>query len=376
MVWLRRRGRSETRAELKLADVIGFDRPDDFAHIGQRVDADRAMRLSAVWACVRLLADTISTFPLDVYRRAPGGTAEQVATPPLFATPAAGVALHEWLYQVVVSLLLRGNAYGIVTARAGAAMRPVQIEIVNPDLVTVTVAPDGTISYRYRGQPIDRADVWHVRAFAFPGSPVGLSPVAYAAASIGVGLAATRYAGQFFEDGAHPTGLLTSESVLTAEHATTAKERFMAATRGKREPVVLGNGMQYKPLQIAPEDAQLLDVQRFTVSEVARIYGVPPEMIGGEAGNSLTYANVEGRALDYLRYSVNPWVVRLETALGQLVPRNQYVKLNPGALLRSTTAERYEAHRIALDAGFLTIDEVRALEDLPPLPPQEPGIAA
>ncbi len=373
MAWLRRRGRSETRADLTIADVLDLDRPGDFAHIGQHVTADRAMRLSAVWACVRLLADTISTFPLDVYRRAPSGTAEQIATPPLFASPAAGVALHEWLYQVVVSLLLRGNAYGIVTARSGAAMRPSQIEIVNPDLVTVTVEPDGMVTYRFRGVVIDRADIWHVRAFAFPGSPTGLSPVAYAAASIGVGLAATRYAGQFFEEGAHPTGILTSQDILSADTALMAKERFKATTRGKREPLVLGNGFTYAPLQVSPEDAQLLDVQRFTVAEVARIFGVPPEMIGGEAGNSLTYANVEGRALDFLRYSVNPWIVRLETALGQLLPRTHYVKLNPGALLRSTTAERYEAHRVALDAGFLTVDEVRALEDLPPLPT---GIAA
>jgi HK97 family phage portal protein len=121
-------------------------------------------------------------------------------------------------------------------------------------------------------------------------------------------------------------------------------------------------------LAVSPTDAQWIEQQRFTVADVARVFGVAPEMIGGEAGGSLTYANVEGRALDFLRYSVNPWLVRLETGLATLLPRGQTVKFNAGGLLRSTTQERYAAYSVALDKGFLTLDEVRQLEDRPPLP--------
>ncbi len=139
-------------------------------------------------------------------------------------------------------------------------------------------------------------------------------------------------------------------------------------TRGKREPLVLGNGTTWQQIAVSLVDAAWIDSQRFTIGDVARIYGVPPEMVAGEAGGSLTYANVEGRALDYLKFSVNPWLVRLETALGQLLPRGRSVKFNADALLRTTTKERYDAYKVGLDAGFLTLDEVRDLEDRPPLP--------
>ena len=125
--------------------------------------------------------------------------------------------------------------------------------------------------------------------------------------------------------------------------------------------------MQFTPIAIAPEESQFIETQRFTVAQIARVFGVPPEMVGSDAGNSLTYSNVESRALDFLRYSVQPWLIRLETALSGVLPRDQFVRFNAGGLLRATTKDRYEAHEVALRAGFLTINEVRALEDLPPL---------
>jgi HK97 family phage portal protein len=130
---------------------------------------------------------------------------------------------------------------------------------------------------------------------------------------------------------------------------------------------VLDNGAKYKPITIAPEESQFLETTKANVAAVARIYGVPPEMIAGEVGNSLTYANVEQRSLDFLTYGVTPWLVRLERAISALLPRGQFVKFNAGALLRTTTKARYEAHEIGIRAGFLTVNEARALEDLPPL---------
>ena len=144
----------------------------------------------------------------------------------------------------------------------------------------------------------------------------------------------------------------------------------------RRGSVPLLNGVRFNPVAVAPEESQFLETQKFNVSQIARVFGVPPEMIAGEAGNSLTYANVEQRSLDFLTYAINPWLVRLDHALGRLLPSTLSVKLNADALMRSTTLERYEAHKIALDAGFLTVDEVRALEDLPPLPKSQAPPAA
>jgi HK97 family phage portal protein len=149
------------------------------------------------------------------------------------------------------------------------------------------------------------------------------------------------------------------------------KYRISAATHGKREPLVVGGTGTGEPitwtsLSINPNESQFIESRRVGVAEIARTFGLPPEMIGGEAGSSLTYATVEGRALDFVRYSLTPWIVRLERAIGDLLPRGQTVRFNVNGLLRGTTKERYEAHKIALEAGWLSIDEVRALEDLPP----------
>jgi HK97 family phage portal protein len=357
-------GSTQDRALWQVGDA--WPVPSTYASVTAGLTAEGALRLSAVWACVRLLSDTISTLPIDVFRRG-----EQVDPPSLLVSPAAGLTRDEWLYQLMVSLLLRGNAYGLVTARSGAAMRPAQVEIVNPDTVTVRVEPDGRIEYRRQGRELDPDDVWHVRAYLFPGNPVGLSPIEYARQAIGLGLATQRFGVQFFEDGAHPSGLLSSEQDVAAQEARDAKERFIESTRGTRAPVVLGKGMKFQTISVTPEESQFLDTQKFSVSQVARVFGVQAEMIGGSNEHPLTYINGEAQALDFLRYSLSPWLARLEHALERLLPRGMTVKFNPNALLRATTVERYAAHQIALGAGFMTIDEVRALEDLPAL-----GIAA
>jgi HK97 family phage portal protein len=163
--------------------------------------------------------------------------------------------------------------------------------------------------------------------------------------------------------------VLTTADNLNLDAVKRANEAWNSTYQsGKRKTAVLAGGFKWEPVTIAPEESQFVETMKLNVAQIARVFGVPPEMIGGEAGNSLTYANVEARALDFLRYSLNPWIVRVEHALGRLIPSKQFVKFNPGAMLRSTTKERYEAHKIALEAGFLTVDEVRELEDRPPLP--------
>jgi HK97 family phage portal protein len=345
-----------------------FITPSDFVDSGSFADItvtpDTALRLSSVWACVRLLADSISTMPLDVFRND-----EEISVPPLLTSPAAGWTLSEWLYAVMVSLLLRGNAYGAITARSGPRLTPSQVELVNPDNVTVNVDLNGSVTYRYKGQLVDPSDLWHVRAFVYPGNPIGLSPISYAAETVGLSLAVQRFGRTFFAQGATPTGILSHEGPLNREQAKNVKEVLKLATVGKREPLIVSGGdAKWQSLSIAPDESQFVESRKLGVAEIARTFGVPPEMIGGEAGNSLTYANVEQRGLEFVRYSLGPWMVRLENGLSTLLPRGQSVKFNPNALLRGTTLERYQAHEIALKNGWMTVDEVRALEDLPPMP--------
>ncbi len=338
----------------------------DFAHV--QVTPESALRLSSVWACVRLLSDAVSTLPLDVFRND-----EEIGLPALLASPAAGWSLVEWVYAIMQSLLLRGNAYGLITARSGPRLTPAQVELVNPDNMTVMVDPDGRVAYRYKGREINREDLWHVRAFVTAGSPVGLSPIAYAQETIGLGLSTQRFGRQFFTEGASPSGILSipTGTAMSQERVQAIKEMLRVATRGKRDPLIVTGtaDTKWQSISIAPNESQFVESRRLGVAEIARTFGVPPEMIGGEAGGSLTYATVEGRALDFVKFSLTPWIVRLEKAISDLLPRGQTVKFNVNALLRGTTKERYDAHKVALDAGFMTVDEVRQLEDLPPLAP-------
>jgi HK97 family phage portal protein len=329
---------------------------------------DQSLQHSAVWACVRLLADTVSTLPIDVYR---DGT--QVEAPRLLREPAAGQPVQEWTYSVMVSLLLRGNAYGLITARSGPGLFPAQVELVHPDHVGVSTEPDtGRVVYRIGGREYGRDAVWHVRAFTMPGVLLGLSPITYARQTIGLGLAAQDYGASYFASGGVPVGVLKVDGGLPPgddrgspeDHLLDDWERLPR----RRAGVLLNMG--FEAISVNPEESQFIETQRYNVAAIARLFGVAPEMIGAEAGNSLTYSNTEARALDYVRYSLAPWIVRLETALGRLLPTGLTVKFNLDALLRGTTKERYEAHAIGLASGFLTIDEVRALEDLPPLAPE------
>lgn len=362
MAWpWRREKRQQMTLEQLLRENTGAG---NFADADLSPTPDTALRLSSVWACVRLLADTISTLPINTYRND-----EEISSPPLLASPAAGWSFSEWTYSLMVSLLLRGNAYGFVTARSGPRLTPAQVELVNPDLMTVTVSPDGSVVYRYRGRVVDVGDLWHVKAFRYPGSPVGLSPIAYAAETIGLGLSTQRYGKAFFTDGATPSGVLSAdESILSEDNIELLRAKLKMKV-GRREPLIISGGtMTWTPLSVKPEESQFLETQQYNVSAIARVFGVPGEMVGAKSTDSLTYATIEGRGLDFLRYSVNPWLVRLEEAISRLLPRGQSVKFNPNALLRATSKERYEAHQIGLAAGFLTVNEVRALEDLPPLP--------
>jgi HK97 family phage portal protein len=352
------------------AQLLGLAGGSPFTHSGETVTSDKALRLSAVWACVRLLSDTISSLPVHVYRGD-----DEVDTPPILREPAASYPMHDFVAATMTSLLLRGNAFALITARSGAGMLPSQVELVHPDRVGVTLnAETQQVEYRIGGVEFDASDVWHVRAYAQPGAVLGMSPVSFASESIGLGLAAQQYGAEYFSAGGVPVGTLDVADNPAQPWDDAANDSLTEVWRNwrrdgrRRGKVPILNGVKFTPVSINPDESQFLETQRFNVSQIARVFGVPPEMIAGEAGNSLTYANTAERSVDYLKYAISPWLVRLDHALGRLLPSTLSVKLNADALLRSTTKDRYEAHEIALRAGFLTIDEVRELEDLPPMP--------
>jgi HK97 family phage portal protein len=357
----------ETRSDFIVPSEL-LDGSRNFADA--RVNPDQALRLSAVWSCINLLANTISTLPLQAHRR--DGTEFD---PPLLSSPGAGWTLPDWLEAIMRSLLLRGNAYGFITARSGPRLSPSQVELVDPDLMSVTVSPDGAVTYRFRGREVDPSDLWHVRAYRYPGSPLGLAPVTYAAESIGLGLSTRRFGQAYFSDGAMPTGVLNIPHMASDDTIELARAKLTQETHGRRQPLIVSGEITWTPLSVNPEQSQFLDSMRFNVTEICRIFGVPAAMVDGQSEDSNTYANLEGRSLHFLQYSLTPWLVRLENAISSLLPRGSFVKFTTGALLKSTTKERYESYQIALAAGFRTVPEIRELEDLPPLEPVQLQLA-
>lgn len=338
---------------------------------GEIVNERTALRLSAVWACVSLLKELISSMPIEVYTEDSNGICVPVKSPPrIVVSPSLrGVTRRDWTAQAVHSLLLRGNAYGVIMARDSRGL-PTAVEWVSADNVQVqeinALAPP---LYFLVGQPISPEDLVHVRINAVPGSVVGLSPIAMQAQTLGVALATQKFAAQWFGQGAHPSALLTTEMKVTPDQADLMKKRWVAAIGGRREPAVMGLGIKYTPVQVKPNESQFLETQAASVADIARIFRIPVELIGGAATGtgSLTYTNREERGLDLLTFAVQPLLTQIEDAIDAMLPPGMQARFNVDSMLRSDLMTRFQAHAIALQNHFETLDEVRALEDLAPL---------
>lgn len=341
--------------------------------------ADSSLQKVAVWAAVTLLARLVSSLPLDTYRRRGDGPPANIGNSRFLEDPAGdGQGLPDWLSQYMMSVLLRGNVYG--KQILGPDAYPTQIVLYHPD--TVDGWRDlytGQVHWYVEGRDLGASGVWHRRAYPMPGNLLGMSPIGLHMTTIGQGMAAARFGYQFFADGAMPTGMLrNTEVAIDKRVADVAKARWMAAMHGSREVAVMGKGWEYQAIQVAPEESQFLETQKYTAAECARIYGPGvPEILGYETGGSMTYANVDQRSLHLLIYSLDPWLTGLERMFTAMLPQPQFVKFNRAALLRMTTDQRYAAYQTASLIGLQTPNEQRAMEDWGPVPwGDKPWVAA
>jgi HK97 family phage portal protein len=363
--------RTEHRQELTLEQLLAEEgRPTASA---EPVTAESALRLSTVWGCVRLLADSVSTLPLHVFR---GDDRDPIPTPRLLQRPSADFPeLADWLWAIMASLLLRGNAWGLVTDRRGAGLLPSQVDLVDPGRVAVTTNGDGLRVIRVGGVEQNPANIFHVKAFPWPGQLEGLSPIAYARESIGLGLGAERYGARFFAGADLPIGFLETDQPVDQDTADRLRARWRQLGHGgwsgwdrRRDIAVLGNGAKFRPLAIAPEESQFIQTQKFSVRTIARFYGVPPEMVAGETAGHEAYTSPEMRGTDFLTFTLRPWLLRIERAVSGLLPSTQSAKFNAGGFLRATLREQYEALNIGVTGGFVMPNEAREKLDLPALP--------
>lgn len=344
----------------------------------RRVDlsrADSALQKVAVFSAVSLIASISSTLPMRVY----GSDGRELPIPSWLADIGGagddggpGYGLRDWLWQVAYSMALTGNVVGRVIDRDPRYGRPRVVDLAHPDEVRVhRDQATGRPVWRVRSSEVPSSDIWHRRAFPTPGRILGLSPIVQHALTIGLGISAAQFGAQWFADGAHPSAILTNPNLreIGQQEARTIKDRFLSAIRGTREPAVLVNGWEYKPVQISPGESQFLETQKYTAAECARIYGPGmPEILGYESGNGMTYTNVEQRSLNLLTYTLDPWLVRIEEAVSSLLPVDWTFRFERKGLLRTDALTRFRIHEIALRNSVETVNEVRALEGLAPVP--------
>lgn len=325
-----------------------------------------ALKVAAVWSCVRLVADALAAAPVDVYRKV-GDTRENVATPPVLVSPDPTMTQHEWMFSLIASLMLTGNAYAVKQEwRQGW---PYRLTLVDPSRVVPMIEDGNLIGYRIDKTEWAADAILHIKAFTLPGSVCGVSPLVQFAQTIGLGAEAEKFGYSYFADGAVPSGILYSDTELTQPQAAALKQSWLASLAGKREPAVLGSGLKYEKVSANPDESQFIESQHFTIEQICRIFGVPPEMIGhASSGSSVTYANIEERQIAFQQWTLLPWAARIEAALTSVLPRPQFVRFNLDAMLRVSLLDRYKAHGMSLRDGWRSADEVRRLEDEKPIP--------
>ncbi|MDT0306863.1 phage portal protein [Streptomyces sp. DSM 44917] len=359
-----------------------FSRPRARAYSGQSADQlipprpaaaagtavvtnDTAMRHSAVWACLRLRANLVSTMPVDVYRWVDGIQVE-VPKPPVLVTPGGErVGMQEWLYSTQVDLDRAGNAVGLITSRDGLGL-PARIDLV-PLAEVMVRCRKGQLKYQVGGETFEPENVWHEKQYTLSGLHVGLSPVAYAAWSIGEYLTIQDFARDWFGNGAIPSAhLKNTAKTIEPKQAAETKQRFKAAV-ANRDLFVTGADWEYKMIAAENSGTEWIEAKRFSIGDIARFFDCPGDLIDAAvAGSSVTYASITQRNLQFLIMHLGPAVIRREDALSSLTSRPRFVKLNSDALLRMDPAARAATIATQINSRVLAPSEARALEDRPP----------
>lgn len=343
------------------------------------LSVDRALSLVPVFGAARLLADSIASLPPVLYTTGADGVPIRQPTPSLFINPSVHGTLFDWLHRAVVSMALQGDAVGLITERNYYGF-PTMVEWLNPEQVAVQ---DGTLSgpgsymnplWWWWGRPVNPEELVHIPWFCMPYKVRGLSPIRAFRVTANIGLGAGEFAQSWFNQGGVPPGTFrNSEQKVTKEDADAITSRVTARLRDRR-PLVMGRDWEYTPIAISPHEAQFVETMRLTATQIAVIYGVPPEKIGGVTGSSLTYSTVEQNSIDFVTFSLRPWLVRLETALSNLFPRGTFVKFDTNDMLRTDAKTRAEVDAISLGfrpPAWKSIPEVRRNNDLGPIPAGE-----
>lgn len=350
---------------------------------GKAVNERTAMQTSAVYACVRILAESVAGLPLHVYERTANGSKSTKPSHPLYRLlhdePNREMTSFVFRETLMSHLLLWGNAYAQII-RDGRGF-PIALYPLLPDRMTVDRNESGELVYTYqsdKGQvKLRRENVLHIPGLGFDGL-IGYSPIAMAKNAVGLALATEDYGATFFANGANPGGVLEHPGVIKPEQADRLRESWQSQFGGANahKVAVLEEGLKFHQMSIPPEQAQFLETRKFQINEIARIFRVPPHMVGDLEKSS--FSNIEQQSLEFVKYTLDPWVVRWEQSLQQalILPSEKatiFIKFNLDGLLRGDYQSRMQGYSTGIQNGFMSVNDVRGLEDMNLLTAEEGG---
>jgi HK97 family phage portal protein len=344
---------------------------------GARVSPDTAMRLAAVYACVRVLAETMAMLPFVVYRDSGGGK-ERVTDHWLYRLfakrPNRFQNPFEWREMLQGHLVLRGNAYCQIIANAKGEIT--ELLPIHPDRVRLESLSSGEYRYRVHNQNgeeilLSRGEVWHLRGLSSDGI-VGLSPIDLARESLGMALAAQDYGARFFSNDAKPTGgwIEFPGAFKDQEAKKVFRESFQAAQSGanRGKVLVLESGMKYHEVGVTNKDAQFLELRKFQITDIARLFRVPPHMIADL--DRATFSNIEQQSLEFVMHTMTPWAERWEASIESdlmLDGDELEVEFDFANLMRGDANSRSAYYQSGIQNGWLTRNEARIAENLNPI---------
>jgi HK97 family phage portal protein len=357
---------------------------------GKNVNEMTALQTTAVYACVRILAEAIASLPIHVYKYTDEGKEQDVNHQLYYLLhdePNPDMTSFVFRETLMTHLLIWGNAYAqIIRDGRGQVLA---LYPLLPDRVSVKRDDKGELYYVYQRSEEDnpnfkdkgniilkKSEVLHVPGLGFDGL-IGYSPIAMAKNAVGMTLATEEYGASFFANGANPGGVLEHPGILKdPSKVRDSWNQVYQGTNNSHKVAVLEEGMSYKTIGIPPNEAQFLETRKFQINEIARLYRIPPHMVGDLEKSS--FSNIEQQSLEFVKYTLNPWVVRFEQAFQKalLLPdekKNYFIKFNVDGLLRGDYQSRMNGYAIGRQNGWLSTNDIRRLEDMNPLSKEEGG---
>ena len=357
---------------------------------GKTVTEQSAMQMTAVYSCVRILSEAVAGLPLHLYRYKEDGGKEKALDHPLYRLlhdePNPEMSSFVFRETLMTHLLLWGNAYAQVIRNGKGEV--IALYPLMPNKMSVDRDENGRLYYTYyRGSDeaiksrdfavtLQPSDVLHIPGLGFDGL-VGYSPIAMAKNAIGMAIACEEYGAKFFANGAAPSGVL--EHPGTIKDPQRVRESWQSTFGGSgnaNKIAVLEEGMKYTPIGISPEQAQFLETRKFQINEIARIFRIPPHMVGDLEKSS--FSNIEQQSLEFVKYTLDPWVTRWEQSIQRTLLSHDekavyFAKFNLEGLLRGDYQSRMNGYAIGRQNGWMSANDIRELENLDRIPAEEGG---